>query len=86
MNNSTYKAVDCSFHDLIEAAIVLRTVGPITFISSEGIEEQREAIIILDWVNKNKEELMILSDGTDIRMDKITSFMGKAVIDGSCAI
>jgi transcriptional antiterminator Rof (Rho-off) len=85
MKKTAYKAVDCGFHDQIEAAIVLRTLGSISFLNAEGKEEQREAIKILDWVNKNKEEFVILSDGTDIRMDKLTSFMGKVVVDGSCA-
>jgi len=52
MKKTTYKAVDCGFHDQIEAAIVLRTLGSISFLNAEGKEEQREAIKILDWVNK----------------------------------
>lgn len=86
MKNDVYKAVDCSFHDLIEAAIVMRTVGPISFLNDENQEIELQNIKVLDWVNRNKEEFVILSDGTEIRMDKISHFMGKEVKNGTCAI
>lgn len=86
MKNSEYKAVDCSFHDLIEAAIVMRTIGPISYLNDDSQEVALERVKVLDWVNRNKEEFVILSDNTEIRMDKISFFMGKEVINGTCAI
>jgi transcriptional antiterminator Rof (Rho-off) len=84
--NESYKAVDCSFHDLIEAAIVMRTVGNISYLDLEGKQTHCEGIKVVDWINKRKEEFVVLSNGIEIRMDRISSFMGKAVINGSCAI
>lgn len=79
-----YNAVDCSFHDIIEEAIIRRTKGAISYIDEQEQQAYKVEISVKDWVNRNKEEFVILSDQTEIRMDRITHFLGKDVVDGRC--
>lgn len=84
MNKSDYIPVDCGFHDEIEAAIVLRDTGNVQYLDNQGDTIKLEDVRVVDWVNRNKEEFMVLSNGLEIRLDHITHFMGKNILGGYC--
>ena len=64
-----YKTVSCQFYDEIEALAVKKIKSLILYMDNEN-EKSVEGIIV-DFKTKNKEEFLILSDGTQIRLDKI---------------
>ena len=64
-----YKTVSCQFYDELEALAVKRIKSKIIYMDNEN--EKSIEDIIVDFRTKNKEEFLILSDGTQIRLDKI---------------
>lgn len=84
MSLPVYIPVDCGFHDLIEAAIVRRKVGDITYLDEQNETQCLQEVIVLDWVNQNKEEYMVLNNGLKIRLDRIHHFFGNDILGGYC--
>lgn len=64
-----YKTVSCQFYDELEALAVKKIKSTIIYMDNEN--EKSIEDIIVDFKTKNKEEFLILSDGTQIRLDKI---------------
>ena len=64
-----YKTVSCQFYDELEALAVKRIKSKIIYMDNEN--EKSIEDIIVDFRTKNKEEFLILSDETQIRLDKI---------------
>ena len=64
-----YKTVSCQFYDELEALAVKRIKSKIIYMDNEN--EKSIEDIIVDFRTKNKEEFLILRDGTQIRLDKI---------------
>jgi Rho-binding antiterminator len=64
-----YIPVPCQFYDVLESLAVKKTKSFIVY-KDENIEKTVEDFII-DFKTKNKEEFLILNNGTQIRLDKI---------------
>lgn len=64
-----YKTVSCQFYDELEALAVKKIKSTIIYMDNEN--EKSIEDIIVDFRTKNKEEFLILSNGTQIRLDKI---------------
>ena len=64
-----YKTVSCQFYDELEALAVKKIKSTIIYMDNEN--EKSIEDIIVDFKTKNKEEFLILSNGTQIRLDKI---------------
>jgi Rho-binding antiterminator len=64
-----YQTVSCHFYDELEALAVKKVISHITY--SENENEINVEDIIVDFKTKNKEEFLILKNGTQIRLDKI---------------
>ena len=64
-----YKTVSCQFYDELEALAVKEIKSKILYMDNEN--EKSVEDIIIDFKTKNKEEFLILRDGTQIRLDKI---------------
>ena len=64
-----YKTVSCQFYDELEALAVKKIKSTIFYMDNEN--EKSIEDIIVDFKTKNKEEFLILSNGTQIRLDKI---------------
>lgn len=64
-----YKTVSCQFYDELEALAVKKIKSKIFYMDNEN--EKSIEDIIVDFRTKNKEEFLILNDGTQIRLDKI---------------
>ena len=69
-----YKTVSCHFYDELEALAVKKVLTKITY--SENENEKYIEDIIVDFKTKNKEEFVILSNGVQIRLDKIIEING----------
>ena len=67
--SNKYQTVSCHFYDELEALAVKKVLSNITYLENEN-----EIIVddlIVDFRTKNKEEFLILKNGTQIRLDKI---------------
>ena len=64
-----YKTVSCQFYDELEALAVKKTYSRILYMDNEN--EMYLEDFIVDFKTKNKEEFLILNNGTQIRLDKI---------------
>ncbi len=64
-----YRTVSCQFYDELEALAVKKIKSKILYMDNEN--EKSVEDIIIDFKTKNKEEFLILSDRTQIRLDKI---------------
>ena len=69
-----YKPIDCSFYDRLEAAATLRKVVDLQFYHDDQPQHVKATIETLTL--RNKVEYMILSDGSEIRLDKIYALDG----------
>ena len=69
-----YIPVSCGFVDRIEDAATRKTSGEVVF-AENGV---KKSVLgqIKTWENVNKEEFVVLEDGTRIRMDKVVSLFG----------
>lgn len=65
-----YKTVSCHFYDELEALAVKKVLSKIIYLENEN--EKYIEDIIVDFKTKNKEEFLILKNGIQIRLDKIT--------------
>lgn len=82
--SNDYKAVDCGFHDRIEAAIVTHQRGKIRFTDEKGSLFELDDAKIVDWVNRDGAEYVVLHTAQEIRMDRIQHFMGIDILGGYC--
>jgi Rho-binding antiterminator len=79
-----YQPIDCNFYDILEANAVLRKQVAIVFLN-EVEEKQTIQAIIKDLYIKNKAEYMKLTNGQEIRLDKLIMVDGNE-LNGSCGI
>ena len=64
-----YQTVSCHFYDELEALAVKKVLSKITYLENEN--EINIEDLIVDFRTRNKEEFLILKNGTQIRLDKI---------------
>jgi len=64
-----YKTVNCQFYDKLESLAIKKIKLQIYYMDNEN--EKIIEDIIVDFKTKNKEEFLILNNGTQIRLDKI---------------
>ena len=64
-----YQTVSCHFYDELETLAVKKVLSKITY--SENENEINIEDLIVDFRTRNKEEFLILKNGTQIRLDKI---------------
>mgnify|MGYP003480575962 FL=1 len=69
-----YQTVSCHFYDELEALAVKKVLSNITYLENEN--EVNVEDLIVDFKTKNKEEFLILKNGTQIRLDKIVRING----------
>ena len=67
--DDVYKTVSCQFYDELEALAIKKIKSKIFYMDNEN--EKYIEDIIVDFKTKNKEEFLILNNGTQIRLDKI---------------
>ena len=67
--DDVYKTVSCQFYDELEALVVKKIKSKIFYMDNEN--EKYIEDLIVDFKTKNKEEFLILNNGTQIRIDKI---------------
>ena len=67
--DNKYHAISCHFYDELEALAVKKIIAKITYFENEN--EMTIEDLIVDFKTKNKEEFLILKNGTQIRLDKI---------------
>ena len=67
--DNKYHAISCHFYDDLEVLAVKKIIAKITYFENEN--EMTIEDLIVDFKTKNKEEFLILENGTQIRLDKI---------------
>lgn len=67
--DNKYHAISCHFYDELEVLAVKKIIAKITYFENEN--EMTIEDLIVDFKTKNKEEFLILENGTQIRLDKI---------------
>ncbi len=86
MSTKPYKAIDCSFHDELEAVAVMRKDCTIHFIDGSNAQQKYQGKI-LDFYIKDKVEYMVMEAGLETRLDHIISLDGKLMPeDSTCGI
>lgn len=81
-SKNKYTPISCSFYDRIEASIVLRKTVSLVYHTPSGEEKLLETRL-QDTQTKEGEEFVVLASGEKIRMDRIVSLDGEALL-GSC--
>jgi RimJ/RimL family protein N-acetyltransferase/transcriptional antiterminator Rof (Rho-off) len=74
---SAYKPINCSYYDELEALATQRTAVAVVYQLPDGTPHTVHAQIV-DLFTRDKEEFMVLDNGTTIRLDAIISVDGKA--------
>ncbi len=74
MNNS-YKPISCGLYDQLEAYAVKKTMLEIVYLDEN--EEKTIKEYIVNFKTLNKEEYLILSNGLEIRLDKVIKVSDK---------
>ena len=64
-----YQTVSCHFYDELETLAVKKVLSKITYSENENEIDIED--LIVDFRTRNKEEFLILKNGTQIRLDKI---------------
>ena len=67
--DNKYHAISCHFYDELEVLAVKKIIAKITYFENEN--EMTIEDLIVDFKTKNKEEFLILENGTQIRLDNI---------------
>ncbi len=70
--DDTYKSIDCSYYDQLEAYATLKKKLNLTYYNEKGLIGTR-TIQIKTFETKNHEEFLISEDGFRLRLDKIKS-------------
>ena len=80
----TYQPIDCNYYDeLVLIAMRKRSVEIVYQVSEQKITTITS--VIRDIFTKDKEEFILTESGLPIRLDKLISVDGKAVVKG-CSI
>ena len=74
----TYQPIDCNFYDILEATAVKKRFVRIQFFT-EFHEFQTVDALIKDLYINSGYEYMLLSNGIEIRLDRLISVDGKFV-------
>lgn len=74
MNEADYTPIDCSLHDRLEAAATLRRRVLLRY--DAGDEQVEENGGIVDIRTRAGAEYLVLSSGTEVRLDRIVSMDG----------
>ena len=77
-----YQTVSCHFYDELEALAVKKVLSNITYLENEN--EINVEDLIVDFKTKNKEEYLILNNGTQIRLDKIKKINDMSPLNIKC--
>ena len=72
---TSYKPIDCDFHDLLLAKATLQELCQIQYLNDSG-EMLNTQSQIKDVYTQNKEEFMLLANGEIMRLDKVLSING----------
>ena len=75
---NVYKPIDCNFYDILEALSTRKRYIRIQYFSALH-EFQTVDALIKDLYIKDKFEYMLLSNGDEIRLDRLVSVDGKYV-------
>ena len=67
-----YVPISCAFYDELEAAAVKKMIS--TIVYKDNLEDKTIIDLIIDFKTKDKQEFILLKNGTQIRLDKIISF------------
>ena len=70
-----YQTVSCHFYDELETLAVKKVLSKITYSENENEIDIED--LIVDFRTRNKEEFLILKNGTQIRLDKIIKIKQK---------
>ncbi len=68
-----YHPIDCSLHDRFEAAAVRRQPVRVEWSEASGSSRETRGTI-RDIVVRGGAEYLVMADGPEIRMDRITGF------------
>lgn len=72
-----YKPIACHFYDELEALAVKKIKVELTYLK-ENKPTVLSNVLLVDFQTKNKEEFVIVSDGTKIRLDYIQTIKPQA--------
>ena len=75
---NVYKPIDCNFYDILEALATQKRYVRIQYFTDLH-EFQTVDALIKDLYIKDKFEYMLLSNGSEIRLDRLVSADGKFV-------
>jgi len=67
-----YRPIDCSLHDRYEAAAVRRTPVRIEWVDPVAGDRIAEGLIV-DVLARSGAEFLVMDDGSEIRLDYISS-------------
>ncbi len=84
MAEEPYLPIDCSLHDRFESAAVRRERVRVTWTTSSGDESggPMESVgMIRDVVARDGAEYLVMSNGSEIRLDRIVSFAIDSEVD-----
>lgn len=77
-----YIPISCGSYDQLEEWAVKKTCCNISYFDDNKIEVTMKSKII-NFITKDKEEFLVLENGTKIRLDKIMNVNG-ITLDKSC--
>ncbi|MEO1263647.1 MAG: hypothetical protein AAFZ15_32845 [Bacteroidota bacterium] len=71
-----YTPISCDYYDELTLLALRHKTCPVVFKNENGTKETVEASI-KDIFTRNSEEFLLLSDGREIRLDRLISVDGK---------
>ena len=78
MEVQKYQPISCDFYDELELLAMRQQEADLLLHDGHGSEERIRSVI-KNLYTRNKEEFMLLRDGSEIRLDRIISVNGKAM-------
>ncbi|HSJ25767.1 MAG TPA: hypothetical protein VK929_13915 [Longimicrobiales bacterium] len=72
MDDHRYQSLSCSLHDRLEAAATLKRTVRICYLAADGGQVE-ERVAIADIQTRDGAEYLLLSSGTQVRLDRIIS-------------
>lgn len=72
---AAYHPVSCEFHDVLEALATTRRRTQIRFNGSDGLPQQRDAVI-QDVFSREGAEYIVISSGETLRLDQLVAVDG----------
>lgn len=67
-----YEPISCDFHDLLEDLATTRRWAQFRFVDEAGLPQQRQAKV-LDLRSRDRVEYMVLSNGEEVRLDRLVA-------------